>query len=85
MTNDYERKLAERFAKKVIRSAQNEWTKYGDVEIGTILKRKGFTEPWDSMYKYEYSLWTGMRSYLITLDTYDLVHKRDGKITYTVS
>ena len=84
MTSDYERKIAEKTARRIVRSATNEWMKYGNVEIGTIIKRKGFYQPWNTFYKYKKNLWTGTRSYLVTLDTYDLVHHRDGKITYTI-
>lgn len=83
MATEYERKLAEKLARRIIRNAKNEWHKYGNVGIDDILKRKGFRQPWNSSYKYEQTIWNGAR-FLITLDVYELIIGHEDKITYTV-
>lgn len=83
MATEYEKKMAEKFARKVVRSAKNEWHKYGNVSIDDILKRKGFRQPWNSIYKYQQAIFNGGR-FMITLDVYDLIIGHEDKITYTV-
>lgn len=83
MAREYERKNAEQYARKVVRSAVNEWRKYHTVSIDTIIRGKGFDRDGGSLYRFKRVYWNGSR-FLVTLDTYNLLIGHDDKITYRV-
>lgn len=84
MATEYEKKLADKLAKKLTRNALNEWCKYGNASINDILERKGFRQSYGSSYKYEQTIWNGAR-FKITLDVYDLIIGHGNKIAYEVN
>jgi hypothetical protein len=84
VTVDYERKIAEKFARRVVRQSHREWTKRGDVDIGMILHGHGFSLFPTSIYVYKYALWTGSKKFLVTINTFDLVHNWDGQMKWSV-
>lgn len=83
-TVSYEQKLAEKFARKVARQAQREWRARGNVEIGVILSRNGFEQYPTSMYVYRHKWWVGTKQFLITMNTFPLVHRWDGELEWKV-
>lgn len=83
--NDYERKIAEKTAKADVRKAVRKWYALGNVSIGEVVKSLGYSQDSRmSMYEYKKTCWTGMESYSITLDTFNLVHGKSEKIDFEV-
>lgn len=84
MANEYEKKLAIKRAKADVKKAINDWHKYETIGIDSILKTLGYINNPYKMYQYSKKIWTGMESFTIHLDTFELLVGGANTIKYEV-
>lgn len=90
MTNKVceEKKVVIRKAKAEARKAEKKWYNLRNIEIDRILCDMGYKKDYYSLYKFKKSWWTygsnGSKQFIVIIDTYDLVHKFEGKLNVTV-
>lgn len=77
-------KLIIKSVNRDVRKMLNEWYDSRSVGIDTIIKSCGYTQVPGSLYKFKEVLVYPFGEYVVTLDTFGLIHENNGSIEVSV-